>query len=288
MRISEILNSKELLEVGEWGKKKETTPKYQIDVEHFGNWTVKMSDRPIVMGDLTGPTAKYVAIVTHKQKKYANLYFRGVGQSQAEARDDALAKARATDRPIDPDQFKSFSIDLNVEFSKQYLDPRSGNYFKFKKEGDDLYLVMASPRYFKEFGGDLEELGFKKATSRVDVTGTKATEIYGITLSHNTVKKLRLIPNMRYSLEKLQHTDSDGNTLFLMHQDTRSQSSRDKYRMGIPGLTVGATEKKIDENDVIGERADDNGNTSCWKGYRKVGLKRKGGKMVNDCRPVKK
>jgi hypothetical protein len=28
---------------------------------------------------------------------------------------------------------------------------------------------------------------------------------------------------------------------------------------------------------------DDNGNTSCWKGYKKVGTKKKGGKEVNDC-----
>jgi len=34
-------------------------------------------------------------------------------------------------------------------------------------------------------------------------------------------------------------------------------------------------------------REDDNGNTHCWTGYRKVGLKKKGGKMVNDCRPIK-
>ncbi len=28
---------------------------------------------------------------------------------------------------------------------------------------------------------------------------------------------------------------------------------------------------------------DDNGNTSCWKGYKKQGTKAKGGKEVNDC-----
>jgi len=33
---------------------------------------------------------------------------------------------------------------------------------------------------------------------------------------------------------------------------------------------------------------DDNGFDKCWTGYRKVGLKKKGDKMVNDCRPVKK
>lgn len=26
----------------------------------------------------------------------------------------------------------------------------------------------------------------------------------------------------------------------------------------------------------------------CWKGYRKVGTKKKGNKIVNDCRPVKR
>jgi hypothetical protein len=42
---------------------------------------------------------------------------------------------------------------------------------------------------------------------------------------------------------------------------------------------------KLDQE--LAERADDNGNSHCWTGYRKVGLKKKGGKMVNDCRPIK-
>jgi hypothetical protein len=53
---------------------------------------------------------------------------------------------------------------------------------------------------------------------------------------------------------------------------------------GLAGRLVTASKK--DEN--ITERADDNGNKHCWTGYRKVGLKKKGGKMVNDCRPIKK
>ena len=36
---------------------------------------------------------------------------------------------------------------------------------------------------------------------------------------------------------------------------------------------------------VIIEKADDNGNTSCWDTHKKVGMKKKGGKMVNDCVP---
>lgn len=36
---------------------------------------------------------------------------------------------------------------------------------------------------------------------------------------------------------------------------------------------------------VIIEKADDNGNTACWDSHKKVGMKKKGGKMVNDCVP---
>ena len=40
--------------------------------------------------------------------------------------------------------------------------------------------------------------------------------------------------------------------------------------------------------EISMEAADDNNNEKCWSGYRKVGLKKKGDKMVNDCRPIKK
>lgn len=36
---------------------------------------------------------------------------------------------------------------------------------------------------------------------------------------------------------------------------------------------------------TITEKADDNGNTKCWDTHKKVGMKKKGGKMVNNCVP---
>ena len=33
------------------------------------------------------------------------------------------------------------------------------------------------------------------------------------------------------------------------------------------------------------EKADDNGNTKCWDTHKKVGMKKKGGKMVPNCVP---
>lgn len=61
-----------------------------------------------------------------------------------------------------------------------------------------------------------------------------------------------------------------------------------RWHVDWPELNI--IEKSLNSNLKEGEtkRADDNGNTKCWKGYRKVGLKKKGNKMVNDCRLVKK
>ena len=39
------------------------------------------------------------------------------------------------------------------------------------------------------------------------------------------------------------------------------------------------------KDQYITEKADDNGNTSCWDSHKKVGMKKKGGKMVNNCVP---
>jgi hypothetical protein len=65
-----------------------------------------------------------------------------------------------------------------------------------------------------------------------------------------------------------------------------------KYSVGaqIKDTTKVATETLSFELDgatyifeVKMDGKDDNGNTSCWKGYKKQGTKKKGGKEVNNC-----
>jgi len=220
--------------------------KQPVDVEHYGNWTVELSKQPVIMGTLTNNEKKFVAKLTHKK---LDKTFIGIGNTQGEARDKAFEKAQA-ERPEDPDAFKSFTADLNADFTREYFDPRTGGYFKFKTVSGKVFLVMAGIQYFREFGREIEQLGFKKSSNRVAKTMTgNATEIYGFPVTKNEVKALGLVPNMRYTLDQVED-DEDGNAMFLMHPDTRVQSRGDKYRMGRPGVTIAGTlaeEEQLDE-----------------------------------------
>ncbi len=232
MRISEIIGSKieespdPLFELDKW------------DPEELGNWSVKMSRRPVMMPKVTGNKPQFVALVTHRRLK--NVHFYGVGNSQGAARDDAMKQALATDRPEDPSKFRSFNADLNVNFTTEYLQADSSPFYKFQREGDKVVLVQASKKFFKEFGTEIMELGFKKASIRSGTWGGMATPVFGFPLSKNEIQSYGLIPNMRYTLEYV-NDDEDGNSMFLMTPDTRTQGPQDKYRMGVPGITIAAT-----------------------------------------------
>jgi hypothetical protein len=209
-----------------------------FDTEYYGNWIVDMSIKPIVMGNVTGPKPTYVARITHKRRK--DIVFYGTGDSQGAAREAGLKKAQATDRTDDPDQFRSFTADLNVNFSQEYHDSNSTPFFKFTRDSNGLFLVRASKEYFQAFGREIEQLGFRKATGRIAQVSGNATQIYGFPISKSTIKSLELIPNMRYTLEYV-NDDEDGNAMFVMIADSRSQGPQDKYRMNYPGITISGT-----------------------------------------------
>lgn len=217
----------------------EAVPGY--DRDHYGNWTVDMSQKPVKMPKLTGDTVMYVAKATHK--KIEGLVLYGKGNTQGAARDDAMSQIHDKTRSADPDAFKQFTIDLNVDFTREYLDPKSGNYFKMaKNDAGEPVLVMASRDYFAAFGKDMEQLGFRRGYQRTSAArmGAAATPVYAVPTSKGQVKALGLIPNMRYSLHDVGQ-DEDGNQMFALKADTRVISPQDRYKMGVPGLTLAAT-----------------------------------------------
>jgi hypothetical protein len=198
-----------------------------------------MSLDPVVMPKITGNTAMFIARARHK-KDNTKIHF-GKGRSQAEAREDAIAQIHDVTRSANPDDYNQFTLDLNVNFTNEYLDPKSGNYFKMAKDdAGQPVLVMASREYFANFGKEMEDLGFRKASSRIKATSVNSTPIYALPISRNAVKTLGLIPNMRYTLEPAEE-DSDGNLMFGLRADTRTLGKNDKYRMGVPGLTLAAS-----------------------------------------------
>lgn len=214
----------------------------------YGNtFTVLVSKKPVKMGALTGGVEKYVSKVTHKP---TGKIFNGVASTQSGAVDNAMEKM-FPDRPEDPDKFKSFTADLNVDFTGTH-STRYAPYFKFEKDGNDVFLVMAGRKYFENFGKELETLGFRKGYNRIINRAGNATPLFNFPIGKGTVKSLGLMPNGRYSLQHV-HDDEYGNGMFIMKLDSRVAHKGDRYRMDTPGITIAGTlpdnmkEEQLDE-----------------------------------------
>lgn len=212
----------------------------QYDVTNYGVWTVKASQKPVVMGKLTNNKPMYVAMAERKTKKGAEKHI-GVGNNQQQATEDALSKAYGDERSADPNDFKSFVADLNVEFTK-IMDERYPGYFKFERKGGEVVMVMASAKFYKAFGDEIKSLGFSIARNRQSNKDGFSNSLYGFPVSVRTVKELNMTPNMRYTLTPAGQ-DSDSNALFILEPLTRVQNKREKFRMGVPGVTLAGTLK---------------------------------------------
>jgi hypothetical protein len=219
----------------------------EIKGTYSNTFTVLVSKKPVKMGALTSGVEKYVAKVTHKP---TGKIFNGVASTQSGAAENAIEKF-FPERPLDPDKFKSFTADLNVDFTGTHSS-RYAPYFKFEKDGNDVFLVMAGRKYFETFGRELETLGFRKGYNRLSAKSVNATPIFSFPMGKSLVKSLDLIPNGRYSLTHVQD-DQYGNGMFIMKHDSRVAHKGDRYRMEYPGITIAGTlpddmkEEQLDE-----------------------------------------
>lgn len=214
----------------------EAMPTWQT-IKH-GNWMISVSDEPVVSPQ-TGMAPKYIAraVSTKDRKKDPIIAYAMTQHGAIDAvQDQMFDLSRAS---TDPSDYKSFAVDFNVDFTRQYMDPQQGNYFKLELgPGGEPQLVMASKEYFKAFGSEMEELGFRMIRNRnwgVD------SNTYGFGIGPNKVKQLGLIPNMRYALEYV-HDDADGNKVFSLIARSRFTGAN-KMRLHEPGFTLGATPK---------------------------------------------
>jgi hypothetical protein len=214
----------------------EAMPKFQ-SIKH-GNWMISVSDEPVVSPQ-TGMAPKYIArAVNTKDRKKAPIIAYAMTQHGAidAVQDQMFDLSRAS---TDPNDYKSFAVDFNIDFTRQYMDPRQGNYFKLELgPGGEPQLVMASKEYFKAFGSEMEELGFRMIRNR---NWGADSNTYGFGIGPNKVKQLGLIPNMRYALEYV-HDDADGNKVFSLIARSRFTGAN-KMRLHEPGFTLGATPK---------------------------------------------
>jgi hypothetical protein len=214
----------------------EAMPKFKT-IKH-GNWTIMVSDDPVISPQ-TGMAPKYIArAISNKERNKAPIIAYAMTQHGAidAVQDQMFDLSRAS---TDPDDYRSFNVDFNVDFTNEYMDPRQGNYFKLDLgPGDVPQLIMASKEYFKAFGAEMEDLGFKVIRNRQTLNQGNT---FGFSVGPNKVKALGLVPNMRYTLEYI-HDDADGNAVFHLTPHSRFTGSN-KMRLREPGFTLGATPK---------------------------------------------
>ena len=78
-------------------------------------------------------------------------------------------------------------------------------------------------------------------------------------------------------MPEINGDSDDPKEVKLKKKRVKKESASDsEYVLEIDGVEYDLQEVKMDG-------VDDNGNTKCWKGYKKKGTKVKGGKEVNNC-----
>lgn len=221
-----------------------------FQVSRHGTWDIAVSDDPI-KSPQTGNTPKYVARAVNTRgqgtrKGDVKIAYAMTQNGAVEAvQDMVLDISRAS---INPDDYHSFNADFNVNFTKEYIDPRQGNYFKFDKdESGQPVLIMASKEYYRSFGSELRDLGFLVAHNRM-TRDDAPMPMYALSIGPKKVKQLGFIPNMRYVTDYV-HDDADGNAVFRLIPHSR-YTGTGKLRMGEPGFTLGATPNDVNATDA--------------------------------------
>lgn len=77
-------------------------------------------------------------------------------------------------------------------------------------------------------------------------------------------------------MPEIKADSDDPKEVKLKKKKVKAESVESEYTLEIDGIEYDLQEVKMDG-------VDDNGNTKCWKGYKKKGTKIKGGKEVNNC-----
>ena len=213
--------------------------------DHFkhGRWVIMVSKEPVLMPALTGPNPKYVAkamLSDNPRKQHIS-----VAMTQNGAVEDVSRKAIDANRAsLDPDDYEHYVVDFNVDFTREYMDPKTGHFFKFEKGADGQpRLISVGPEWYQKFGTEMDQLGFRRASDKSsrDID-TPNTPTYSFPIGKPMVKQLGLIPNMRYSLE-FENEDADGNDIFTISQHSRYTGKGSRMMMRTPGFILAASPK---------------------------------------------
>jgi hypothetical protein len=152
----------------------------------------------------------------------------------------------------------SVTIDFNVNFTKEFGDEFYSNIM----DDDGVPALLIS---YEDMSG-MKRAHTRNQKHKMTSTTTRLTSIPMSATEANTAG---LSPNGRYLLGSKEDLGNGISKFPLIYQST-VQGKGDMMRLGRPGLTV-AHNREVTE--------------ACWKDYKQLGMKKKGGKSVPNCVP---
>jgi len=251
-------------------------------------WKIFVSKKKIVVPKYTGGKAQFVAQAAHKRTP--NLVFFSVSDtSKEEAKQELnnkLQKYWADQKEVNYDLYARASIDINVDFEREYIQPNTPVWIKVGNNGEFPTLTIASKEFLTIYMDDMQSEGFKKAHPGRNIAGGG----YVLPLSKSDMEKHKFVPYMRY-YAKDEGTDPDGNQLIVLQEFEKTLGKHDKRSLNAPGVTIAAQPIKGDIREYEIDEAKKKitaKNDPCWSGYHMVGTKKKNGREVPNCVPGKK
>jgi hypothetical protein len=236
MRLIELFEPRNIFELNPDPSKSSAA---NVSIEKSGNWEFRTSNSPRKVSNSDNRVMYLTRAVFNGSKSPFKpnepQYITGLGMTQSGSLDDAKEKIRQLgQRTVNFDLYKSFTIDLNVDFTNEYLKDKIA-FFKFSSYQGIPVLIMADAEYYNQYKDVMDEKGFRSAKPRT--IPENGSTLYAFPTSRREIKDNGLLPGGRYALHP-EGLDDDGNEMFSMIYDSTANGPQDKYRMKVPGLTV--------------------------------------------------
>lgn len=212
----------------------------------FHGWDIKY--RPAEAG-------KPVQWVVIRKEKIYQKGEASTEQDAVAAAEDWIKKGAGQGTQIN----KNATIDFNSKFVSEFAPGGEPFYSTF-------VVINGEPHFV--FSTEPHE-GLQKSTIRAGVN------FPSITIGPKIARPVGLQPHGRYIIDtsRKEELDDPGVYIFPCVYQNSSQDKTDRAHLSGPGFTVATNRgsEAVDED--------------CWKGYKQIGMKDKGGKQVPNCVP---
>lgn len=206
----------------------------QYTKEQYGRAEISISDKPIIYPRLTGEDKMFIAKYYHPDTRET---FISAGNTRDDARSKVIAQAETEGRIQDVTLYRTFTADLNTQFTKKYIRSHQPVLFKIEAIDGQLYLIQAGQQFLDNFSEqDLRKDGFSKGANRTETIEGEPTAAFVFNVNKTNAINAGLVPFVRYSLDKPKE-DEFKNIMWPMERHSTVRNIGDKLRVPVPMLT---------------------------------------------------